>query len=61
MTKPLVWKHDCIRHGMVDANGEGPCNPPCSEPWQVDVDWPKNGGNFATHAEAFAYALEQAK
>lgn len=50
MTKPVVWKTRC-----------DDCDPICDDPWQVDVDWPKRGGTFATWAEALAYALEQAK
>lgn len=49
-----VWKHDCIKHGMVDANGEGPCDPPCEEPWQVDAPYP-HGETFATYEQATEY------
>lgn len=63
MTKPrwVVWKHDCTRHGMVDANGERPCEPPCEEPWQVDANWPRQGDTFPTWAEAMAYVAKEAK
>lgn len=50
----VIWKHDCVRHGMVDDHGERPCDPPCEEPWQVDAPYP-HGDNFSSHAAATAY------
>lgn len=52
----VVWKHDCIKHGMATAEGEGPCDPPCEDPWQVDAPWPLKGDSFPTFREAVAYA-----
>lgn len=44
----VVWKHDCIK--------QGPCEPRCDDPWQVDAPFPFEGATFATQAEATVYA-----
>jgi hypothetical protein len=56
MSRAMVWKHDCVRDGQGENE---PCDPPCDEPWQVDLDWPKRGAVFATFPEALAYADQE--
>lgn len=53
----VVWKHDCMKHGMVDDKGERPCDPPCEEPWQVDAPYP-HGDTFSTFEQANTYVRE---
>jgi hypothetical protein len=50
----VIWKHDCIKHGMVDDKGERPCDPPCEDPWNVDAPAP-HGASFTSHPAATSY------
>lgn len=57
--RPFVWFHSCTLHG--------PCDPPCTDPWQVDapegwgwIRFYEAPGNFATQVEAMNFAMQVA-
>ena len=53
LSRAFVWKHSCTLHGM----GENlPCDPPCDDPWQVDLPIGLPGGCFVTFEEALQFA-----
>lgn len=56
MKRPGVWHHSCQRDGSWADRRYAPCDPPCPDPWHVDLPDGETGASFATQPEAIDFA-----